>query len=92
VTAENFLQTNPGKAKDLIKNKLGLDNNYWQQNWPKHNFVVTLDQSLLINLETEARWIITNNITNKTTVPNYLNFIYFDGLTQVKPEAVTIFH
>ena len=31
-----------------------------------------------------------NRLTRKTKVPNYLNFIYIDGLKAVKPEAVTI--
>jgi len=31
---------------------------------------LVLDQSILITLEDEARWLINNNLTDKTEVPN----------------------
>jgi NitT/TauT family transport system substrate-binding protein len=40
-------------------------------------------------MEDEARWRIENNLTDKTAVPNYLDFMYFGGLQAVKPEAIT---
>jgi hypothetical protein len=33
-----------------------------------------------------------NNLTDATKVPNYLDYIYFDALEEVKPEVVTIIH
>jgi NitT/TauT family transport system substrate-binding protein len=51
---------------------------------------VTLPQALIIAMEDEARWRIENKLTDKTTVPNYLNFLYLDGLEAVSPEAVTV--
>ena len=44
------------------------------------------------NIENEARWAIETGLTDKTQVPNFLPFFYPDGLTTVKPEAVTIVH
>jgi hypothetical protein len=41
-------------------------------------------------MEDEARWMISNNLTAKKTVPNFLNNISTDGLKTVKPEAVKI--
>ncbi len=41
-------------------------------------------------MDDEARWSIANNLTDKTVVPNYLDYIYLDGLEALKPEAVTI--
>jgi NitT/TauT family transport system substrate-binding protein len=40
--------------------------------------------------EDEARWMITNNLTRDKQVPDFLNYIYVDGLNAVKPEAVNI--
>ena len=51
---------------------------------------LVLDQSILITLEDEARWLINNNLTDKTEVPNYLNYVYIYALEEVKPEAVMI--
>ena len=41
-------------------------------------------------MEDEARWMITNNLTTEKQVPNFLDYIYEDGLKAVKPEAVNI--
>jgi hypothetical protein len=58
--------------------------------WNDFIFRLSLDQSVIDALETEARWVITNTFTEKTTVPNYLFFIFVDGLKAVQPWAVTI--
>ena len=90
--AENFVKTNPVKSQQIIENRFSISQKFFKQNWPKHKFSVTLSQALLVTMEGEARWAITNKSTNKTIVPNYLNFIYFDALTKIKPEAVGIIH
>ena len=58
--------------------------------WAPETFIVTLDQSLVLALEDESRWAMKNGLVGGTKVPNYLNFIYFDGLESVKPKAVRI--
>ena len=58
--------------------------------WDEFVFELSLDQSLLISLEDEARWAIKNNLTDKKEIPNFFNFIYTQALEEVKPEAVTI--
>lgn len=92
VMAEKFTKENPDKSKQIMENKFSLDPKYFDQNWPKHNFIVSLDQSLIIVFQNEARWVIANKITNKTVIPNYSNFIYFDALTQADPDKVTVIH
>ncbi len=58
----------------------------------KNNFILSLSQVLIIAMEDEARWAIKNNLTDATEVPNYLDYIYFDALEAVKPDAVNIIH
>jgi NitT/TauT family transport system substrate-binding protein len=41
-------------------------------------------------MEDEVRWMIKNNLTNEKQVPDFVNYIYADGLKAVKPEAVNI--
>ena len=60
--------------------------------WANHQFSLSLDQSLISTMEAETRWMITNNLTNQTVVPDFLNNIYFEGLDSVKPESVNIIH
>ena len=92
VSAENFLQANPEASKEIIRTKLADDDDYFNQNWSKHQFAVDLNQSLLVTMESEARWAIANKITDRTTIPDYLGFIYLPALTKVEPAAVTIIH
>ena len=55
-----------------------------------YQFVVQLDQNLLIMLEDQARWAIQNKLTEQTVIPNFLSVISMDALTAVSPDAVTI--
>jgi len=41
-------------------------------------------------MEDEARWTIFNNLTTSTQVPNFLNYIYTDGLKAIEPDSVNI--
>ena len=58
--------------------------------WDVFTFEISLNQSLLVALEAEARWAIKYKLTESTEVPNYLDYIYIDALEELKPEAVTI--
>ena len=60
--------------------------------WGSTVFKVTLHPSLLISLEDQARWAIRSKVIKAKAVPNFLNYIYFDGLAAVEPAAVTIAH
>jgi NitT/TauT family transport system substrate-binding protein len=41
-------------------------------------------------MEDEARWMIRNQFTSEKQVPDFLDYLYLDGLQSVKPEAVNI--
>jgi NitT/TauT family transport system substrate-binding protein len=43
-------------------------------------------------LEDESQWAAKGGLTNKMKIPNFLNFIYSDGLESVKPDAVRMLH
>jgi hypothetical protein len=45
---------------------------------------------LILSMEGEARSMITNNLISSKQMPNFLDFIYTDGLKAVKPVAVII--
>jgi ABC-type nitrate/sulfonate/bicarbonate transport system substrate-binding protein len=74
--AENYLQSNPTEGKKLIMSQLNYTNEYLESVWPDHKFALSLDQSLVLIMEDEARWLIANNLTNATSVPDFQNHIY----------------
>lgn len=38
----------------------------------------------------DFNWLISNNLTTEKEVPDFVNYIYFDCLLAVKPEAVNV--
>lgn len=92
VQAADYNRTHEAESKALLASALGYDPAYMDFIWPRFIFGVTLDQDLLLDMESQARWIIANKLTDRTAVPNYLGFIWFDGLEKAAPGAVTIIH
>ncbi|GBE05826.1 MAG TPA: transporter substrate-binding domain-containing protein [Nitrospirae bacterium] len=90
--AEKFIKENRDESVDIIAQHLNADHGKINTLWDMYEFRLSLSQSLLITMEDEARWAIKNNLTDKTEVPNYLDFIYIDALEEVRPEAVSIIH
>ncbi len=90
VQAEEFVRNNHLEAKEIIARRVDLDLPYIESVWSDFHFVVDLPQSMIIAMEDQARWMIDNNLTDKTEVPNYLDYIYFDALDEVKPESIGI--
>ena len=90
VAAEKFVINSPEKAKDIITEWLEVEEDYVASVWPKNDFTTSLPQSLIVAMDDEARWRIANGLTFKIVVPNYLDYIYLDGLETLKPKAVTI--
>jgi sulfonate transport system substrate-binding protein len=88
--AENYMQNNLEDAKNIIINQLNYTKEYVNSVWPDHKFALSLDQSLVLIMEDEARWLIANNLTNATSVPNFQNYIYPNGLAQVKSSSLSI--
>jgi NitT/TauT family transport system substrate-binding protein len=90
VQAESYLIRNPDQARAIIQNKLNHSDEYMTEIWQEHEFSLTLDQGMVAAMEDEARWMINNNLTAEKQVPDFLDYIYIDGLEAVKPEAVNI--
>jgi len=90
ILAEEYIIRNPAEAKAIVQKRLNLDAAYMETVWSQNQFSLSLDQSLIIAMEDEARWMIENNLTTEKQVPDFLDYIYVDGLEAVKPNAVNI--
>jgi ABC-type nitrate/sulfonate/bicarbonate transport system substrate-binding protein len=90
VKAEAFAKEHPEEAKAIVAQRLNFSDAYIDYAWPKSKFEVLLPQALIIVMEDEARWMIKNGLTTANRVPNFINYIYFDGVQAVKPGAITI--
>ncbi len=88
--ASKIVAGQPAEAKSIVQKEMGYDNASIESAWAEHKFGLTLEQPLILAMEDETRWLIGNGLTDAETVPNYLDFIYVDGLRSVYPQAVTI--
>jgi len=89
---EDFCRDKPGEARELVAASLKVDAQSLAASWPEYRFRVSLDQSLLLQLEDESRWAIKNKLTGRTDVPNYLDHFDMAPLQAVAPAAITVIH
>ncbi|MBN4083053.1 ABC transporter substrate-binding protein [bacterium AH-315-B06] len=92
IRANQFTLKNSVKAQGILQDRFKLDLDFLQYFWGKVNNSVNLPQALLTVMEDEARWAIENNLVDGTHIPNYLDFLYLDGLKTVRPEAITVIY
>jgi NitT/TauT family transport system substrate-binding protein len=88
--AQQFISTQPQKAKAILLERLKLDSAFVDWIWPRYNYRLSLDQSLLTTLEGEARWARQEGLVKAGKSPNYLNFVYVGPLSKVRQAAVEI--
>jgi NitT/TauT family transport system substrate-binding protein len=88
--AAQYTAANPAAAQEIVKKRLNLSTAYMDSRWSQNRFSLSLDQSLVLAMEDEARWMMANNLTNATAVPDFRQHIYTDGMEAVKPGSVNI--
>ncbi len=88
--AEEYIGGRPDQAKAILRKKLDLTDADVARIWSQNQFSLSLDRSLVLAMEDEARWMMRNNLTLEKQMPDFADYIYEDGLKAVKPEAVHI--
>jgi NitT/TauT family transport system substrate-binding protein len=88
--AEEHVIRHPAEAREIVVKAINVDAVHIEEIWSQAQFSLSLDQSLIAAMEDEARWVIKNKLTKEKIVPNFLDYIYEDGLKAVKPEVVNI--
>jgi ABC-type nitrate/sulfonate/bicarbonate transport system substrate-binding protein len=92
IQAETLAKLDPAEGQQLEVDFTHLTPEQVAETWPSLDLRVSLDQALLVGLEDQTRWAQANQIVSGTTVPNYLDYIYFAGLEAVRPKSITIIH
>jgi len=90
VQAADYHAGHPDKSAAILKRRLRYDDSYLKAIRPEHQHSVSLDQSLITAMEDEARWMIKNGLVPEKQVPDFLDYIYEDGLGVIAPESVNI--
>ena len=88
--AEEYVVHHPAEAKAIMQKRLGVDVSFVESAWLRNRFYLSLDQSLIVAMEDQARWLIGNNLVAEKQVPDFNDYIYEGTLKSIKPEAVSI--
>ena len=88
--AANFIRVQPLQAQAVLRKRLQLDQNFVDWIWKDYEYQLTLDQSLITVLESQARWAAREGYASGLAAPNYLKYLYPAPLARVLPAAVTV--
>ena len=88
--ASQALKDDPQSCARDLAPILGLSPEKILQSWDNTLFDITLDQSLLMSLELQARWAMGTGLTEQKEVPNFLPAISSQSLRAVHSAGVTL--
>jgi len=90
IRANSFIRDHPGEARALTARKIGAQGALYEKEWQDYSFSASLDQSLILNLEDQSRWMMKKEAGAVRATPNFMEFIFTDGLQAVRPKEVRI--
>lgn len=88
--AQQFVQARPADSRAIVARALEFDLADMERAWPQYDLRLSLDQGLITRIEAQAAWAIRQRLVDRPDVPNFLDHIYLDPVTAVKPDAVSI--
>lgn len=89
-TAIEYIALHPEKSKKIVMNELKLTPSFIDWVWPDYIFKLELNQSLILNIESQAEWAIAIKMSEYNEMPNINNFVDSRAMLQVNPGAVNI--
>jgi NitT/TauT family transport system substrate-binding protein len=90
IRASRALKVDPQTCARDLAPTLEMSTEQLLQAWGHTLFDVTLDQSLILSLEMQARWAMGTSLTEHKNVPNFLPAISSQALRMVDSRAVTL--
>ena len=90
VKAEEFAGQNPAEAMRILTDSTGMDKALVNDVWSSFDLRVTLQQTLVIAMEDQARWALQRTRNEAVRIQDYQADIYPAGLLAVKPESVRL--
>ena len=88
--AIDFISADPEQAQQILGERLGLDKEFTQWIWHDYLFKLSLTQSLLMNIESQAEWAAGKGMISREELPNYRDMLDARFLLEVKPSAVSV--
>ena len=89
-TAIEYMALNPEKAKKIVMKELNVASSFIDWVWPDYIFKLELNESLILNIESQAEWAIDTHMNEFSDMPNVSDFVDARAMLEVNPEAVNI--
>lgn len=86
----DYLRRHPDETRKATAEAIRIEPAQLGEYWSDYEFGATLDQAFVLTLENVARWALKRKKSPAREVPNFLDFLYLDALTSVRPDAVTV--
>ncbi len=95
IKANEFIAVQPKRAKSIVQSKLNVDAEFIEWVWRDYIFKVGLDNSLLLSIESQARWAFRQLAGNAlspqlTLAKSYVTYIDERALSQLNPQLVNV--
>lgn len=88
--AIDFISSNPSETQTVIGRRLNLESDFIYWMWPDYIFKLSLNKSLLMNLQSQAEWMIQTGITDNKEAPDFMQVLNPGPLATIKPEAASL--
>ena len=88
--AYRYAVEHPEETRSIVGAHMNVTDGYLAATWPEHAFGLSLEPSLVIAMNDEARWMVANNLTNATASHDLREHVHTAALARVRPGAVTI--
>jgi NitT/TauT family transport system substrate-binding protein len=90
--AQGYIAKYPDHAQTIVRQRFKDNTGSFSEAWSRSRLELQLTQDMIVLMELEAKWAMRNNLVKSRQMPSYLDFLYFNALDRVKPEAVSVVH
>jgi ABC-type nitrate/sulfonate/bicarbonate transport system substrate-binding protein len=91
-SAEQFIEENPRAALHLVETRLGDASGRLGEQWDEYGFDLKLGQTLLLNMEDQARWARARHYAPLAPMPDFLATMNARDMQVVDPRSTTVIH
>jgi NitT/TauT family transport system substrate-binding protein len=88
--ADDFVNKKPEAAREIMTQWLKVPLIDVPTARPHIRYELFLDQGLLLAMEDQARWLISNKLTDRKQVPNFLDYLDAEALLKIDPKGVRL--
>ena len=88
--ANRLIRTDPRAARIVVGKAIKENDATMQKLFNPSEYSLSLDHSLLLTLDDQARWAMSEGVVKTGPMPNFLNFIRHQHLESVLPNVVRL--